>query len=141
MFSIQAINSNPDTAQKIANITAHVFQTKAKEVMNVDKISIISDAVADGTPVSPNNKLNIVMGFILGLMVGVGISFLWEIFDRTVKEEKYISEVLNLPILGMVPEMTSKDLNTNNHKIDQTTTQMNAKRAQARASRRNRFKA
>lgn len=56
MFSIQAISSIPDNAQKIANTTAEVFQTKAKDVMNVDKISIISEAVADGTSVSPNKK-------------------------------------------------------------------------------------
>lgn len=42
MFSIKAISSIPDNAQKIANTTAEVFQTKAKDVMNVDKISIIS---------------------------------------------------------------------------------------------------
>ena len=55
--------------------------------MNVDKISIISGAVANTTPVSPNNKLNLVIGLVLGMMVGVGLAFLFELLDRTVKDE------------------------------------------------------
>lgn len=111
MFSIQAISSIPDNAQKIANTTAEVFQTKAKDVMNVDKISIISGAVANTTPVSPNNKLNLVIGLVLGMMVGVGLAFLFELLDRTVKDEKYVMDTLGFPILGTVPEMSAKELN------------------------------
>ncbi|MGE9502559.1 hypothetical protein ACQP3D_29705, partial [Escherichia coli] len=47
MFSIQAISTNAVTAQQIANTTSQVFQENAKDVMNVDKISIISGAVAN----------------------------------------------------------------------------------------------
>jgi capsular polysaccharide biosynthesis protein len=140
MFSIQAISPDPDVAQQVANTTANVFQIKAKDVMNVDKISIISDAVADGTPVSPNNKLNIAIGLALGLIIGVGIAFLLEVFDRTVKDESYLSEVLGFPILGTVPEMTMKDLNTIHPKKNTTVTQVKKMNDQARASRRKRSK-
>lgn len=84
MFSIQATSTNAVTAQQIANTTSQVFQENAKDVMNVDKISIISGAVANTTPVSPNNKLNLVIGLVLGMMVGV-VAFLFELLDRTVK--------------------------------------------------------
>ena len=94
MFSIQAISTNAVTAQQIANTTSQVFQENAKDVMNVDKISIISGAVANTTPVSPNNKLNLVIGLVLGMMVGVGLAFLFELLDRTVKDEKYVTDTL-----------------------------------------------
>ena len=111
MFSIQAISTNAVTAQQIANTTSQVFQENAKDVMNVDKISIISGAVANTTPVSPNNKLNLVIGLVLGMMVGVGLAFLFELLDRTVKDEKYVTDTLGFPILGTVPEMSAKELN------------------------------
>lgn len=111
MFSIQAISTNAVTAQQIANTTSQVFQENAKDVMNVDKISIISGAVANTTPVSPNNKLNLVIGLVLGMMVGVGLAFLFELLDRTVKDEKYVTDALGFPILGTVPEMSAKELN------------------------------
>ena len=112
MFSIQAISTNAVTAQQIANTTSQVFQENAKDVMNVDKISIISGAVANTTPVSPNNKLNLVIGLVLGMMVGVGLAFLFELLDRTVKDEKYVTDTLGFPILGTVPEMSAKELNS-----------------------------
>lgn len=112
MFSIQATSTNAVTAQQIANTTSQVFQENAKDVMNVDKISIISGAVANTTPVSPNNKLNLVIGLVLGMMVGVGLAFLFELLDRTVKDEKYVmDDTLGFPILGTVPEMSAKELN------------------------------
>ena len=78
--------------------------------MNVDKISIISSAVASTTPVSPNNKLNLAIGLVLGIMVGVGLAFLLELLDRTVKDDKFVTETLELTILGTVPQMTQKEL-------------------------------
>ena len=107
------------TAQQIANTTSQVFQENAKDVMNVDKISIISGAVANTTPVSPNNKLNLVIGLVLGMMVGVGLAFLFELLDRTVKDEKYVTDTLGFPILGTVPEMSAKELNAGIRKKDQ----------------------
>ncbi len=119
MFSIQAISTNAVTAQQIANTTSQVFQENAKDVMNVDKISIISGAVANTTPVSPNNKLNLVIGLVLGMMVGVGLAFLFELLDRTVKDEKYVTDALGFPILGTVPEMSAKELNAGIRKKEQ----------------------
>lgn len=111
MFSIKATSNNAVTAEKIANMTAGVFQENAKDVMNVDKISIISNAVASATPVSPNNKLNLAIGIVLGLMVGIGLAFLFEFLDRTVKDDKFIVDTLGFTILGTVPQMTAKEVN------------------------------
>jgi capsular polysaccharide biosynthesis protein len=111
MFSIQATNANAVTAQQIANTTALVFQENAKDVMSVDKISIISSAVASASPISPNNKLNLVIGLVLGLMVGVGLAFLLELLDRTVKDDRFVTETIGYTILGTVPQMSQKELN------------------------------
>ncbi|KAF1298462.1 tyrosine protein kinase [Enterococcus sp. JM4C] len=110
MFSIQATSTNAVTSQQIANTTALVFQENAKDVMNVDKISIVSSAVASTTPVSPNNKLNLAIGVVLGLMVGVGLAFLLQLLDRTVKDDKFVTESLGFTILGTVPQMSPKEL-------------------------------
>lgn len=110
MFSIQATSTNAVSAQNIANTTALVFQENAQDVMNVDKISIISSAVASTTPVSPNNKLNLAIGLVLGIMVGVGLAFLLELLDRTVKDDKFVTETLGFTVLGTVPQMSPKEL-------------------------------
>ena len=111
MFSIKATDTSSVYAANIANTTALVFQENAKDVLNVDKISIISNAQASTSPVSPNNKLNLAIGVVLGLLVGIGIAFLLELLDRTVKDNKFVTETLGFTILGTVPQMTPKELN------------------------------
>ncbi|WP_127841110.1 YveK family protein [Enterococcus faecium] len=138
MFSIQAISTNAVAAQQIANTTSQVFQENAKDVMNVDKISIISGAVANTTPVSPNNKLNLMTGLMLGMMVGVGLAFLLELLDRTVKDEKYVTDTLGFPILGTVPEMSAKELNAGIRKKGPAQTQPKATNDKTAPSRRSR---
>lgn len=110
MFSITSKFSDPVVAENIANQTALVFQEKAKDMLLVDKISIISPAVANFAPISPNNQLNILLGLIGGFIFGVALAFVVELFDRTVKDDRFISEDLGLAVLGTVPAMTSKEL-------------------------------
>lgn len=111
MFSIRATDTSSVYAANIANTTALVFQENAKDVLNVDKISIISNAEASSSPVSPNNKFNLVVGLVLGILVGVGIAFLLELLDRTVKDNKFVTETLGFTILGTVPQMSTKEIN------------------------------
>lgn len=110
MFSIVATGTNAIDAKHIANMTARVFQESAKDVLDVDKISITSNARANTTQVSPNNKLNLAIGLVLGMMVGGGLTFLLEFFDRTVKNSQFITEDLDFIILGTVSEMSTKEL-------------------------------
>ena len=76
MFSIKATDISSVYAANIANTTALVFQENAKDVLNVDKISIISNAQASTEPVSPNNKLNLAIGLVLGFIVGIEFHFI-----------------------------------------------------------------
>ncbi|MFS1001597.1 YveK family protein [Enterococcus casseliflavus] len=110
MFSIRATDTSSVYAANIANTTALVFQENAKDVLNVDKISIISNAEASTSPVSPNNKLNLAFGLVLGVLVGIGIAFLLELLDRTVKDNKFVTDSLGFTILGTVPQMSAKEI-------------------------------
>lgn len=135
MFSIVATDTKPVDAEHIANTTAKVFQENAKDVLDVDKISIISNAQASMTPVSPNNKLNLAIGLVLGMMVGVGLAFLLELLDRTVKDSRFVAENLGFTILGLVPQMTDKELKKATKSIAAVQNQDNSTTKQDKARR------
>ncbi|MBO6357938.1 tyrosine protein kinase [Enterococcus casseliflavus] len=135
MFSIVATDTKPVDAEHIANTTAKVFQENAKDVLDVDKISIISNAQASMTPVSPNNKLNLAIGLVLGMMVGVGFAFLLELLDRTVKDSRFVAENLGFTILGSVPQMTDKELKKITKSIAAVQNQDNSTTKQDKARR------
>ncbi len=135
MFSIVATDTKPVDAEHIANTTAKVFQENAKDVLDIDKISIISNAQASMTPVSPNNKLNLAIGLVLGMMVGVGLAFLLELLDRTVKDSRFVAENLGFTILGSVPQMTDKELKKTTKSIAAVQNQDNSTTKQDKARR------
>ncbi|WP_336823673.1 Wzz/FepE/Etk N-terminal domain-containing protein [Sporosarcina sp. USHLN248] len=98
-------------AAAIANMTAEVFQNEISVLMNVDNVTILSPAI-DQTyikPVFPNTPLNIVIAAVLGLMIGIGMTFLLELFDTTVKTEQDIRELIGIPILGFVSPATKHE--------------------------------
>ncbi|NBL00103.1 MAG: tyrosine protein kinase [Erysipelotrichia bacterium] len=110
MFSIRVISINAKEAMEIANKTAMIFKAKAVEILKVDKVSIISPAKLQTTPVSPNKKLNLLIGAVIGLILGVMIVFLLEFLDKTVKDTKFIENELELPILGEISVLSNKEL-------------------------------
>jgi len=113
LFSIKAVTTNPIEAASIANTVAEVFQKEATKLTDTDtdKVSVASKATPNETPVSPNKKVNIAIGAALGLIVGIMIALMLELFNRTVKSEEYVSDVLDVPILGTLPLISDREMN------------------------------
>lgn len=117
VVNVTVQDDNPAIAVDIANTTAEVFQEEIPVLMNVDNVNILSRAVLidNPTPVKPNKLLNIAVGTVIGLMVGLGLAFLLEYFDTTIKSEEDVEEILGLPIIGLVspiPEELSTTLDS-----------------------------
>ena len=103
-------DSESHRAVDIANTTAEVFQKEIVDLMRVDNVNILSPAVfsENAVPLRPNKSLNIAIATIVGLIVGIAISFLLEYLDTTVKTEQDVDDLLDLPILGIVSTIADK---------------------------------
>lgn len=105
---------DPDAAMaaKIANTTAEVFQTEIVELMNVDNVTILSPAQIgeNPSPVKPQPVLNMAIAMVVGLMAGVGLAFLMEYLDNSVKSEQDVEKLLGLPVLGTITVIEDKDI-------------------------------
>nr|WP_309098420.1 Wzz/FepE/Etk N-terminal domain-containing protein [Fredinandcohnia onubensis] len=107
VMKITVQHTNPKTAVDIANTTANVFKEEIVKIMNVDNVSILSPAVLaeNPVPVKPNPMLNMAIALVVGLMAGVGLSFLLEYLDNTIKTEQDIEKLLELPVLGAIAQI------------------------------------
>lgn len=108
VISVTVQDPDPKMAAEIANTTAKVFQEEIVTLMNVDNVNILSNAVVKDhpTPVKPNPMLNMAIALVVGLMAGVGLAFLLEYLDNTIKNEQDIEQFLELPVLGAVSTIT-----------------------------------
>ncbi len=104
VISLTVQDANPAQAAAIANTTAMVFKSEIANIMSVDNVSILSEAVVkeNPTPIKPRPALNMAIALVVGLMAGVGLAFLLEFLDNTIKTEQDIEKLLELPVLGAI---------------------------------------
>ena len=116
VVTVTATDPDPVLATKLANTTVEIFQEKIPDLMNVDNVSILSEAQIseNPAPVAPNPLLNIAIAIVLGAMIGVGIAFLLEYLDNTIKTEDDIEKKLQIPVLGVVAHVEGNDIRVEN---------------------------
>jgi capsular exopolysaccharide synthesis family protein len=72
--------------------------------MPSDSVLVHDEPVISNNPVSPNVTLNLVLGAVVGLIFGLGIAFLLEYLDTSVKSLEDVEHYLQMPVLAVVPK-------------------------------------
>jgi capsular polysaccharide biosynthesis protein len=104
IITITVEDEDPQTAMNVANKIAQIFKDEVIEIMEVQNVQIIDEAVLNSSPVKPNIRLNTAIGFVLGLMLSIFIVFLIEYLDTSIKNPEDIKKYLDLPVLGVIPK-------------------------------------
>lgn len=109
VFTLTAETDSPSQSVRIVNGVAAAFKSQVQKVMNVNNVSILSPATisTSSSPVKPKPSINLAIAFVVGLMVSIGLAFLLDYLDSTIKTEEDIEQILGLPVLGAVSRMNS----------------------------------
>jgi capsular polysaccharide biosynthesis protein len=102
-LTITAMSTDPKLAMDAANETAKALKEKALELGKGDNIYILDKALLPGAPYSPSLKKNIAIAFLLGVMAAVGIIFLIEFIDNSVKSQEDAEIITGVPVIGIIP--------------------------------------
>jgi len=103
IIRISVENTDPNFASNLANAIAHVFMEEVVELMRIENVHIIDEARLPEYPIRPQPLLNLALAGVLGFMLGLGLVFLIEYLDNTVKTSESIEKRLELPVLGVIP--------------------------------------
>ncbi len=71
--------------------------------LKASNIMVVDPSEVPKTPAKPRVLLNLALGFILGTGLGVGLAFLQEYLDNTLKTPDEVESLLRLPSLGVLP--------------------------------------
>ncbi|GAB6927014.1 protein-tyrosine kinase activator TkmA [Paenibacillus sp. JCM 10914] len=101
-----------EQAMQIVNGISEVFKSEIPKIMKVDNISILDSAKPQHNvlPVSPRIWLNVAVAFAASLLVALGIVFVKELLDDTIKSEDDVERYLELTLLGTVGRIKKRDL-------------------------------
>ncbi len=102
-LTITVKSKDPKQAMDIANQLAKSLKSVSNDVKKVDNVQLLDEALLPTVPNSPNPKLNMAIAFFIGLMVSLGIAFLLEYLDNTVKTQEDIEKLTGIPVIGIIP--------------------------------------
>jgi tyrosine-protein kinase Etk/Wzc len=95
--------------EKIYLMMQEKFQeSRITEVGQLGQVRIIDPARPPQEPVRPRKKLNLLLGFIVGLGLGLGLTFLFEYMDHTVRTIEDV-ERIGVTVLGSIPMIKEEE--------------------------------
>lgn len=105
---ISVVHTNPEMAAKIANATATIYKKEIAEILNFNQVQLLSEAQPKYFPINGKSNGLSIVAFLAGVIGGIGIIFLLDILDNTVRKESEVEAVLEVPVLGIVSNMNKK---------------------------------
>lgn len=73
------------------------------------QVSVIDQAKPPKVPAVPNVRVNLVLGLVFGLFLGVAAAFLADALDNKVRGAAQLQELTRLPLLGAIPRVAGKE--------------------------------
>jgi capsular exopolysaccharide synthesis family protein len=78
--------------------------------LRTSNIKVVDRALVPGGPFTPNVRRNLLTALLLGLLGGLGLIFLVEYLDNTVKGPEDVEKLVGLPSLGIIPFLSADGL-------------------------------
>lgn len=104
----ETLKREVDTNKELHNsLLQKLNEVGIAAMSKASSIQVVDNAVYPKRPSRPNKSLNFFLSVIFGVMGGVGIAFLVEYFDNTIKDAKEIETGIRLPSLGIIPLQTN----------------------------------
>ena len=108
VFEIQVTSPDPAEAEKIANTIAELLPDRIAEIVDGSSVRIVDYAVVPSHKASPSLSRYTLLGLLLGAVVSCGVIVLMVLFDEQIRDEDYVRETFDLPLLAAVPDLTAK---------------------------------
>ncbi|HEX8089742.1 MAG TPA: GumC family protein, partial [Blastocatellia bacterium] len=83
-------------------------QSKIERAEQHNSMKIIDPSQVPVAPVGPNRMRTIMIGFFISLVAGVGLAFMLEYLDNTVKTVDDVARYTQLPALSVIPSISGR---------------------------------
>lgn len=84
-------------------VLTRLSQTSLESQTTQSNVYVLTAATPPLLPSSPKVVRNIALSIVVGLLLGVGAVFVLELADRRVRTVEGVAELLDLPVIGVLP--------------------------------------
>lgn len=104
LFTVGFRNPDPQVAKLVSDELAKQLTVAVLQIVGVENIRILDQALVPQVPVSPNKLLNSIIGGLLGFFIGLFIIVLMFLIKDTIRNEEDIENLIGVSVLGDIPE-------------------------------------
>lgn len=111
LLKITAEASTPEAAQQLADAWVRALATQVQKIEDpsgtgapgVPQVLPVESAAVPTAPASPNPRLNLMLGAVLGLGLALGYAMLRHTVDRRLRSKEEIEAQFQISVVGGVP--------------------------------------
>src|SRR5690625_3306599 len=105
VIKITVIDTEPEMAAAIANSTAAAFKDKVVDLLDFNEVQLLSNAKENHYPINEDKNRTIIISFVFGLIVSIGLVFVLDSLDDSIKNTHEIETALGVPVLGTITKI------------------------------------
>jgi capsular exopolysaccharide synthesis family protein len=91
------------TEELYASLQRQYEEAGVIEATRANSVSVVEPARLPASPSQPRVLLNLALGLLLGLLTGIGLSFLLEALNPVIHSSRALEKITPLPVLGSIP--------------------------------------
>ena len=104
------IRQREEAASTLKFLQSKLEEARLAQAQKVSNIRIIESAKVPESPSSPKKAVVLALATVFGGILATGIILLLELMDNTLRDGREAEELLNLPLLGVLPKLPAKTL-------------------------------
>ncbi|MCH9731309.1 MAG: polysaccharide biosynthesis tyrosine autokinase, partial [Actinomycetia bacterium] len=110
LIDLRVVDESPIRARDFANAMSEEFvimveelETREGSTLSFSGVIVEQAATAPEKPVVPKKELNLTIGVLAGLLLGIGLAVIRELFDKTVKDSGPLEAITGAKLVGSIP--------------------------------------
>ncbi len=104
-LEVKVTSNSAEEANLICSLILANAEIMLQDANIAGAVNTIDEASLPVSPASPNEKLNITIGLILGFLAAIGLALLMELMDTSIKDEGDLVKNYNIPVVGSIPNL------------------------------------
>ena len=105
ILQIKYVSGSREEAYDMVYGITEEFMKLSKKLYPKGNVHIIQQPIVPEIPVGPNKKMNVAIGALLGMMIGLGVTFLKEFINNTYSNKEEVERDLEIPCIGVIPKI------------------------------------
>lgn len=107
IFEVTVTSNDPVLSERLANSIAKVLPDRIAEIVDGSSVRIVDYAITPTQRTSPSYTKNTLIGIIFGMFLAAAIIAVLEIFDTSIKDEGYLAQAYDIPVLAVIPDINN----------------------------------